>query len=67
MSNITFTTNGIERLLKPGKAAGPDDIPTWILKICAVQVAPILQVIFPVTQLRHLAKRLAHSQCDSNI
>jgi len=49
---ITFTTNGIEHLLKnlkPGKAAGPDDIPTWILKICAVQVAPILQVIF--TQL----------------
>ena len=49
---ITFTTNGIEHLLKnlkPGKVAGPDDIPTWILKICAVQVAPILQVIF--TQL----------------
>ena len=49
MSDITFTANGIEHLLKnlkPGKAAGPDDIPTWILKICAVQVAPILQVIF---------------------
>jgi len=50
MSDITFTANGIEHLLKnlkPGKAAGPDDIPAWMLNICAVQVAPILQVFLP--------------------
>ena len=34
MNNIVFSTNGIQCLLhnlKPGKAAGPDSIPTWIL------------------------------------
>ena len=34
MPNIVFTTNGIQKLLqdlKPGKSAGPDNIPTWIL------------------------------------
>ena len=52
MPNITFNTSGIVSLLKtfkPGKAAGLDDIPTWILKTCAKQVAQVLQVIF--TQL----------------
>ena len=49
MPNVTFNTKGIESLLKdlkPGKAAGPDEIPTWILKTCAEQIAPVLQVIF---------------------
>jgi len=49
MPNIEVTTNGIEKLLKdlkPGKAAGPDGIPTWILKTCATPLAPILQIIF---------------------
>ena len=32
--------------LKPGKAAGPDDIPTRFLKTCTEKVAPVLQVIF---------------------
>ena len=49
MPNITFDIGGIVHILqnlKPGKAAGPDDIPTQILKTCAEQVAPLLQVIF---------------------
>ena len=33
----------------PGKAAGPDSITTWILKVCAVQIAPILQIMFTQT------------------
>ena len=52
MSDIIFTTNGIQKLLqdlKPGKSAGPDNIPTWILKVCAIQIAPILQIIFTQT------------------
>ena len=49
MTDVIFTTNGIQKLLqdlKPGKSAGPDNIPTWILRVCAVQIAPILQIIF---------------------
>ena len=32
--------------LKPGKSAGPDNIPTWILKEYALHIAPVLQVIY---------------------
>jgi len=49
MPNITFDIGGIVRILqnlKPGRAAGPDDIPTWIHKTCAEHMAPVLQVIF---------------------
>ena len=49
MPNIIFNTSGIKSLLKnlkPGKAAGPDNIPMWILITCAKQIAPILQIIF---------------------
>ena len=52
MPEVIFTTNGIQKLLedlKPGKAAGPDNIPTWTLKVCAVQIAPILQIVFTQT------------------
>ena len=43
MNNIVFSVNGIKSLfqnLKPGKAVGPDSIPTWILKLCSTQLAP---------------------------
>ena len=43
MNNIVFSVNGIKSLfqnLKPGKAAGPDSFPTWILKLCSTQLAP---------------------------
>jgi len=49
MSNITFTLEGIERMLKSldsNKACGPDLIPVRILKGYAKEIAPILQVIF---------------------
>ena len=52
MPEVIFTTNGIQKLLedlKPGKAAGPDNIPTWILKVCVIQIAPILQIAFTQT------------------
>jgi len=47
--NITFTSNGIKRILEnldPSKSAGPDNIPTRILKLCAAEISPVLQIIF---------------------
>ena len=49
MPNITFTTEGIEKLLtkqNTRKASGPDLIPIRVLVEAAKQIAPILQVIF---------------------
>ncbi len=49
MPDISFSPDGIQKLLEglnPSKAAGPDDIPVRILKCCAAQLAPVLQVIF---------------------
>ena len=49
MPTISFTTSGIQTLLSdidPNKAQGPDKIAPIILKNCAVEIAPILQVIF---------------------
>ena len=46
---IEITTTGIAKLLKklkPHKAAGPDEIPSRVLKELAHEIAPILQVIF---------------------
>ena len=52
MTDIILTTNGIQKLLqdlKPGKSAGPDNIPTWILNVYVVQITPSLPVIFTQT------------------
>ena len=49
MANIEFTTQGIVKLLqnlKPAKSAGPDNIPTRILKEYALHIALVLQVIY---------------------
>ena len=49
MPNIIFRTPGIAKLLNnlnPYKAAGPDLIPTHILKIASNQIAPVLTKIF---------------------
>ena len=49
MPNITFTTEGTEKLLtklNTRKGSGPDLIPIRILVEAAKQKAPILQVIF---------------------
>ena len=49
MADIEFTSQGIVKILqelKPGKSAGPDEIPTWILKEYAMLIAPIFKVIY---------------------
>jgi hypothetical protein len=47
--SIKIKTEGEEKLLRninPYKASGPDNIPNWILKQCAKQLAPSLAIIF---------------------
>jgi len=49
MPTISFTTAGIQSLLSdinPNKAQGPDKISPFILKNCALEIAPTLQVTF---------------------
>ena len=49
MSNISFSAHGIQLLLEnlvPGKAPGPNGLPTYIFKYCASEIAPILQVLY---------------------
>ena len=48
MENITVKTPGVIKLknLNPYKAAGPDTIPTFILKTAAEELAPALTKIF---------------------
>ena len=47
--DILFTAHGIQLLLEkldPVKAPGPDQLPTRVLKLCAKQIAPALQIIY---------------------
>jgi len=47
--SIKFTSNGIKCILEnldPSKSSGPDNIPTRILKLCAAEISPVLQIIF---------------------
>ena len=49
IGDIQISTQGVEKLLhniNPKKANGPDKIPSTVLKECAAEVAPYLQVIF---------------------
>ena len=49
MPNITFKTKGIAKLLQnlnQYKAAGPDSLPTFILKVAATEIAPVFTKIF---------------------
>ena len=47
MGNFTVTTAGVIKLLnEPAKAAGPDGLPSRVLKLLANQIAPILTAIF---------------------
>ena len=49
MPEISFNTPGIHKLLldlDTNKSPGPDSIPAIILKNCADEISPILQVIF---------------------
>ena len=49
MTDIEFTSPGVEKLLQnlnPNKAAGPDFLPTRMLKMVAKEIAPVLAFIF---------------------
>ena len=49
MPNITFSVDGIQHQLSKldaNKAKGLDNISSYILKHCAIEISPILQVIF---------------------
>jgi len=49
MPNISFHVEDIYKLLNNlniYKSPGSDEIPTRILKFCAMEIAPILQIIF---------------------
>ena len=47
--DLTFTVSGIQHLLSTlnsNKASGPDNISPYILKHCAEEISPVLQIIF---------------------
>ena len=49
MHSITISFAGVAKLLsdiKPFKAPGPDDIPTYLLKEIDFQIAPSLAIVF---------------------
>jgi hypothetical protein len=49
MTDIKFTSPGVVKLLQnlnPSKAAGPDLLPTRMLKGVAKEIAPVLAFIF---------------------
>ena len=49
MQKIIVSPNGVAKLLcelKPHKASGPDSIPTYILKVAADEISPVLTKIF---------------------
>ena len=49
MEDFNVTTPGVEKILaglNPSKAAGPDGLPSRLLKLLAPQLAPVLTFIF---------------------
>ena len=49
IDNLNIHTKGVENLLqklKINKASGPDDLPAYILRETAVEIAPVLTAIF---------------------
>ena len=49
MGNIIINSNGVKKLLKnlrPFKSAGPDGIPTFILRAAAEEISPVLSLIY---------------------
>ena len=49
IGDLPFTTRGIQLQLErldPAKAPGPDQLPARVLKLCAKQISPVLQIIF---------------------
>ena len=49
IGTLIFSVEGIQEKLdklQPKKSCSPDDIPSWLLKECADEITPILQIIF---------------------
>ena len=49
IGDVLFTTHGIQLQLDrldSARAPGPDQLPTRVLKLCAEQTSPVLQIIF---------------------
>ena len=49
IGDVLFTTHGIQLQLErldPAKAPGLDQLPARVLKLCAEQISPVLQIIF---------------------
>ena len=49
MSDIAISIDGVQKLLvtlDTKKATGPDNIPTYVLKLYAEEIAPVLTVIY---------------------
>ena len=64
MPNISFTIDGILNLLQDldvNKSSGPDEIPAIVLKKCALEIAPILQVIYMNFLVLHIMSN-CHSE-----
>ena len=54
IGDVLFTTHGIQLQLErldPAKAPGPDQLPTRVLKLCAEQISPGLQIIYSVIRM----------------
>ena len=49
IGGVLFATRGIQLQLErldPAKASGPDQLLARVLKLCAEQISPVLQIIF---------------------
>ena len=63
MESITINPVGVADLLsniKPFKASGPDDIPAFLLKEIAIQIAPSLAVVFQASLNQPADWKIAH-------
>jgi hypothetical protein len=70
MPDIVFKENGITKLLanlNPHKAAGPDNIMPRVPKELAMEISPILTLIFSKSYVRRSSIYMAYSTCMSNI
>ena len=68
MLPISVSTVGIQELLKEvdtKKAPGSDNIPAWVLKHCATEIAPILSRLF--SQSLNTAGHIPHDWLTANV
>ena len=71
MEELNVTSPGVEKILaglNPSKAAGPDGLPSRILKLLAPYFAPVLTFVFqPVSSDRHSTHGLENCQHNANL